>query len=107
AVCGRNDATTGQAIVAYVTLKGGDDGSPEMLRELGDHVGLKIGKFAAPANIVFPPDLPKTRSGKIMRRLLRDVAENRTLGDTTTLADPAVVHELAERGQALASQTEE
>jgi acetyl-CoA synthetase len=103
AVCGRNDATTGQAIVAYVTLKGGEPGSPEMLRELRDHVGVKIGKFAAPANIVFTPDLPKTRSGKIMRRLLRDVAENRALGDTTTLADPTVVDELARRGQELAA----
>jgi acetyl-CoA synthetase len=107
AVCGRADAQTGQAIVAYVTLKGGREGTPEMLRELREHVGVKIGKFAAPANIVFTPDLPKTRSGKIMRRLLRDVAENRALGDTTTLADPAVVHELAERGRELASQTEE
>jgi acetyl-CoA synthetase len=107
AVCGRADAQTGQAIVAYVTLKGGREGTPEMLRELREHVGIKIGKFAAPANIVFTPDLPKTRSGKIMRRLLRDVAENRALGDTTTLADPAVVHELAERGRELASAAEE
>jgi acetyl-CoA synthetase len=99
AVAGRNDPQTGQAIVAYVTLKGGDDGSPEMLRELRDHVGQKIGKFAAPANIVFTPELPKTRSGKIMRRLLRDVAENRQLGDTTTLADPSVVEEIARRGR--------
>jgi acetyl-CoA synthetase len=99
AVCGRVDKTTGQAIVAYVTLKGGDEGSPEMLRELRVHVGQRIGKFAAPANIVFTPELPKTRSGKIMRRLLRDVAENRELGDTTTLADSAVVEELAKRGR--------
>jgi acetyl-CoA synthetase len=99
AVCGRADKTTGQAIVAYVTLKGGDEGSPEMLRELRIHVGIRIGKFAAPANIVFTPELPKTRSGKIMRRLLRDVAENRELGDTTTLADSAVVDELAKRGR--------
>src|SRR5207302_3630366 len=77
AVCGRADATTGQAIVAYVTLKGGAEGSPEKIAELRAHVGQKIGRFAAPANIVFTPDLPKTRSGKIMRRLLRDVAENR------------------------------
>jgi len=82
-----------------VTLKGGDEGSPEMLRELRTHVGLRIGRFAAPANIVFTPELPKTRSGKIMRRLLRDVAENRELGDTTTLADSAVVEELAKRGR--------
>jgi len=97
AVCGRSDQQTGQAIVAFVTLKGGAEGSPEMLRELRAFVGEKIGKIAAPANIVFTPDLPKTRSGKIMRRLLRDVAEHRPLGDTTTLADPTVVEEIRER----------
>jgi acetyl-CoA synthetase len=97
AVCGRADERTGQAIVAYVTLKGGEHGSVEMLEELRNHVGKKIGPIAKPANIVFTPELPKTRSGKIMRRLLRDVAENRTLGDTTTLADPAVVEEIKER----------
>src|SRR3982751_4392671 len=87
AVCGRNDAATGQAIVAYVTLKGGQEGSVEAMEELRNHVATKIGPIAKPANIVFTPELPKTRSGKIMRRLLRDVAENRELGDTTTLAD--------------------
>jgi acetyl-CoA synthetase len=97
AVCGRADDRTGQAIVAYVTLKGGADGSVEMLEELRNHVGKKIGPIAKPANIVFTPELPKTRSGKIMRRLLRDVAEKRALGDTTTLADPAVVEEIKER----------
>jgi acetyl-CoA synthetase len=97
AVCGRADERTGQAIVAYVTLKGGEEGSLEMLEELRNHVGKKIGPIAKPANIVFTPELPKTRSGKIMRRLLRDVAENRTLGDTTTLADPTVVEEIKER----------
>jgi acetyl-CoA synthetase len=107
AVAGRNDAQTGQAIVAFVTLKGGREGSPQMLRELRDHVGKVIGKFAAPANIVFTPELPKTRSGKIMRRLLRDVSENRPLGDTTTLADPAVVAELAKRGREEASKDEQ
>jgi acetyl-CoA synthetase len=106
AVAGRNDAQTGQAIVAFVTLKGGKEGSPEMLRELRDHVGKVIGKFAAPANIVFTPELPKTRSGKIMRRLLRDVSENRPLGDTTTLADPTVVAELARRGKEEAGKDE-
>jgi acetyl-CoA synthetase len=100
AVCGRVDAQTGQAIVAFVTLKGGEEGSEERLAELRDHVATKIGPIAKPANIVFTPELPKTRSGKIMRRLLRDVAENRPLGDTTTLADPAVVDEIRERGQA-------
>jgi acetyl-CoA synthetase len=97
AVCGRSDATTGQAIVAYVTVKGGVDPTVELMAELRNHVADKIGPIAKPANIVFTPELPKTRSGKIMRRLLRDVAENRPLGDTTTLADPAVVSEIAER----------
>jgi acetyl-CoA synthetase len=97
AVCGRDDPQTGQAIVAYVTLKGGDEGDVEKLEELRNHVAKKIGPIAKPANIVFTPELPKTRSGKIMRRLLRDVAEKRELGDTTTLADPAVVEELQER----------
>jgi acetyl-CoA synthetase len=88
---------TGQAIVAFVTLKGGQDGSVEMLDVLRNHVSAKIGPIAKPANIVFTPELPKTRSGKIMRRLLKDVAEDRPLGDTTTLADPAVVAEIADR----------
>ena len=97
AVCGRNDSVTGQAIVAYVTLKSGIEQSVEMLEELRNHVAAKIGAIAKPANVVFTLELPKTRSGKIMRRLLRDVAENRPLGDTTTLADPSVVSEIAER----------
>jgi len=99
AVAARNDPTTGQAIVAFVTLKGGKEGSVEKLEELRNHVARKIGPIAKPANIVFTPELPKTRSGKIMRRLLRDVAEHRPLGDTTTLADPTVVDELRSRGQ--------
>jgi acetyl-CoA synthetase len=97
AVCGRGDALTGQAIVAFVTLKGGQEGTPERMAELREHVGTKIGAIAKPSNIVFTPELPKTRSGKIMRRLLRDVAEHRPLGDTTTLADPTVVEEIKER----------
>jgi acetyl-CoA synthetase len=97
AVCSRKDPLTGEAIVAYVTLKSGRDGSVEKLEELREHVGKKIGPIAKPANIVFTPELPKTRSGKIMRRLLRDVAENRPLGDTTTLADPTVVEEIKTR----------
>jgi acetyl-CoA synthetase len=104
AVCGRKDERTGQAIVAYVSLKGGDEGSIEMLEELRDHVSRKIGPIAKPANIVFAPELPKTRSGKIMRRLLRDVAEERALGDTTTLADPAVVEEIKQRAEAEKSE---
>jgi acetyl-CoA synthetase len=99
AVCSRKDATTGEAIVAYVTLKSSAAPSVEKLQELRDHVAKKIGAIAKPANIVFTPELPKTRSGKIMRRLLRDVAENRPLGDTTTLADPAVVSEIQHRAE--------
>ncbi len=99
AVCSRKDATTGEAIVAYVTLKGGAEGSVDKLEELRNHVARKIGPIAKPANIVFTPELPKTRSGKIMRRLLRDVAEKRELGDTTTLADPTVVQEIKARAE--------
>ena len=97
AVAARADERTGQAIVAFVSLKGGQEGSVEMLEELRNHVSVKIGPIAKPANIVFTQELPKTRSGKIMRRLLRDVAENRPLGDTTTLADPTVVEEIRDR----------
>ena len=97
AVCGRADPQTGQAIVAFVSLKGGDAGSVEMMEELREHVARKIGKIARPANLVFTPELPKTRSGKIMRRLLQDISEKRELGDTTTLAEPTVVQELQER----------
>jgi acetyl-CoA synthetase len=104
AVIGRNDAQTGQAIVAYVTLKGGVEGLVEKLAELREHVSRKIGPIAKPANLVFTPELPKTRSGKIMRRLLRDVAEHRPLGDTTTLADPAVVSEIQHRADTETSE---
>jgi acetyl-CoA synthetase len=82
-----------------VTLKSGREPSVEKLQELREHVSRKIGPIAKPSNIVFTPELPKTRSGKIMRRLLRDVAENRPLGDTTTLADPAVVSEIQDRAE--------
>jgi len=104
AVCGRADAATGQAIVAFVSLRGSAEGSLEMLDELREHVAQKIGKIARPANIVFAPELPKTRSGKIMRRLLRDVSEHRALGDTTTLADPTVVEELQDRAATAPSE---
>ena len=104
AVCGRADAITGQAIVAFVTLKGGNEGSVENLEELRNHVAEKIGPIAKPANIVFTPELPKTRSGKIMRRLLRDLAEHRPLGDTTTLADPTIVEEIRDRAAAGGSE---
>ena len=106
AVASRADDRTGQAIVAFVSLKGGEEGSLEMLDELRNHVAKKIGPIAKPANIVFTPELPKTRSGKIMRRLLRDVAENRALGDTTTLADPAVVDEIKDRATSDAQKEE-
>ncbi|MFM9225588.1 MAG: acetate--CoA ligase, partial [Actinomycetota bacterium] len=94
AVVGANDATTGQAIIAYVTLVGGASADEQDLR---NHVAREIGAIAKPKTIYFTPDLPKTRSGKIMRRLLRDVAEGRNLGDTTTLADASVVNELQKR----------
>ena len=103
-MCARSDPQTGQAIVAFVTLKGGEGGSPEMLAELREHVATKIGPIARPANVVFAPELPKTRSGKIMRRLLRDVSEHRELGDTTTLADPTVVDEIKARAEAEAPE---
>jgi acetyl-CoA synthetase len=95
AVVGAIDATTGQSIVAFVTLVS-DAGPPsdERGQELRAHVAAKIGPIARPKTVVFTDELPKTRSGKIMRRLLRDVAEGRVLGDTTTLADPAVVEEI-------------
>jgi acetyl-CoA synthetase len=94
AVVGANDAMTGQAIIAYVTLRGGLEVDEIVLRE---HVAKEIGPIAKPKTIFFTPDLPKTRSGKIMRRLLRDVAEGRNIGDTTTLADASVVSELQRR----------
>ena len=94
AVVGANDPTTGQAIIAYVTLRTGFDVNESDLR---NHVAKEIGAIAKPKMIYFTPDLPKTRSGKIMRRLLRDVAEGRNLGDTTTLADASVVDELQKR----------
>jgi acetyl-CoA synthetase len=94
AVVGRADEIKGQAIAAFVSLKDGYELSDELRLELRNHVAEEIGPIAKPADIIFTADLPKTRSGKIMRRLLRDIAEGRTLGDTTTLADPAVVEKL-------------
>jgi acetyl-CoA synthetase len=96
AVVGRNHDIKGQAIVAYVTLREGHQMTDAMRDELKAHVATKIGAIARPEEIIFSFDLPKTRSGKIMRRLLRDIADGRTLGDTTTLADPAVVEKLRE-----------
>jgi acetyl-CoA synthetase len=91
AVVGRTDDTSGQAIAAFVILRGGAAPSDALVDELRDHVAHLIGPIAKPKSILFTEELPKTRSGKIMRRLLRDVAEDQSLGDTTTLADPAVV----------------
>jgi acetyl-CoA synthetase len=99
AVVGAKDDTTGQAIVAFVTLRGTVEASDEVGEELRQHVATKIGAISRPKLIVFTDDLPKTRSGKIMRRLLRDVAEGRELGDTTTLADPGVVDEIRTRAE--------
>jgi acetyl-CoA synthetase len=103
AVVGANDPTTGQAIIAYVTLRGGMEVPESVLR---DHVGKEIGAIAKPKAIFFTQELPKTRSGKIMRRLLRDVAEGRNLGDTTTLADASVVNELQRRASEAPSEDE-
>ena len=97
AVVGRAHEIKGQAIAAFVTLKEGANarlGSKELIDDLKAHVVKKIGVVARPDDILFTADLPKTRSGKIMRRLLRDIAEGKALGDTTTLADPAVVAKL-------------
>ncbi|KRT62762.1 MAG: acetate/CoA ligase, acetyl-CoA synthetase [Chloroflexi bacterium CSP1-4] len=91
AVVGKSDAVTGQAIFAYVILKAGQEPSEALALQLREHVAHVIGPIARPRHLLFTPDLPKTRSGKIMRRLLRDLAEGRVLGDTTTLADAMVV----------------
>jgi acetyl-CoA synthetase len=100
AVVGSKDPTTGQAIIAFVTVKGGELHTPEHGEALRQHVAKRIGPIARPKTVIFTDDLPKTRSGKIMRRLLKDVAEGRDLGDTTTLADAGVVEEIKKRAQA-------
>ena len=97
AVVGATDDTTGQAIVGYCILRGGNEPSDDLREEIRQHVANKLGAIARPKAVVLVPDLPKTRSGKIMRRLLRDVAEGRKLGDTTTLADESVVDEIRDR----------
>jgi acetyl-CoA synthetase len=97
AVIGKIHEVKGQAISAFVTLKEGRPGTAELMKELKEHVAKKIGAIARPDDIIFAAELPKTRSGKIMRRLLRDVAEGRALGDTTTLADATVVHGLKDK----------
>ena len=104
AVVGATDETTGQGIVAFVILRAGSVDGPGVAKELRDHVAKEIGAIARPRQILIVAELPKTRSGKIMRRLLRDVAENRTLGDVTTLADPTIMNLI---GDGLKSSTSE
>jgi acetyl-CoA synthetase len=105
AVIGQQDEDTGQSVAAFVTLEGDLDGSDEMVEDIRSHVADRIGKFARPKRIIWADDLPKTRSGKIMRRLLRDIAEGRELGDVTTLRDPAVMEQL--EGKIKERQSEE
>jgi acetyl-CoA synthetase len=106
AVVGAKDPTTGQAIIAFVTLKAGEAAGQEHGEALRQHVTKRIGPIARPKTVIFTDDLPKTRSGKIMRRLLRDVAEGRDLGDTTTLADASVVEEIRRRALVGAAEEE-
>jgi acetyl-CoA synthetase len=94
AVIATRDELTGQAVVAYVTLGQGSAGGPALEAELRDHIAVRIGKLARPRQIIWAEDLPKTRSGKIMRRLLRDIAEGREPGDVTTLRDTSVLDAL-------------
>jgi acetyl-CoA synthetase len=94
AVIGQADEDTGQSIAAFVTLGGGGDGDDALIADLREHVAKRIGKLARPKRVIWAEDLPKTRSGKIMRRLLRDIAEGRELGDVTTLRDPDVMGQL-------------
>jgi acetyl-CoA synthetase len=106
AVVGATDPTTGQAIVAFVILRGSVEPDDALINELRDHVARTLGPIAKPRQIMLVPELPKTRSGKIMRRLLRDVAENRSLGDVTTLQDSAVM-ELIRSGMTTAKSDDE
>jgi acetyl-CoA synthetase len=104
AVVGGTDATTGQAIIAFVSVRASIEVDGNLGEELREHVAMRIGKIARPKTVIFTDDLPKTRSGKIMRRLLRDVADGRDLGDTTTLADPGVVEEIRRRATTSAGE---
>jgi Acyl-coenzyme A synthetases/AMP-(fatty) acid ligases len=97
AVVSRPHELKGEGIVAFVTLKTGYEGDEAMLQELREHVAKVIGAIARPDDIIFTPDLPKTRSGKIMRRLLRDVARGNKLGDVTTLANSEIVERIREQ----------
>jgi acetyl-CoA synthetase len=95
AVIGESDEDSGQAVTAFVTLSGDEsEGDDDLVSEISEHVAKKIGKLARPKRIIWAEDLPKTRSGKIMRRLLRDIAEGNELGDVSTLRDPGVVEQL-------------
>ena len=95
AVVGASDPTTGQGIVAFVILRGDSEDAGELVKELRNHVAHEIGPIAKPRQIMIVAELPKTRSGKILRRLLQDIAENRDIGDSTTLADPTVMNLIA------------
>jgi acetyl-CoA synthetase len=99
AVVGANDELTGQAIFGYVIVRGGVTADDQLVDDLRQHVAKRIGPTARPKRIIIVPDLPKTRSGKIMRRLLRDIADGHALGDTTTLADPSVVEAIKESAE--------
>jgi acetyl-CoA synthetase len=103
AVVGKKHEIKGQAVAAFVTLKEGSTPGPELAQELREHVAQKIGAIARPDQVLFAADLPKTRSGKIMRRLLRDIADGKALGDTTTLADPKVVAQLKDEYEGIES----
>ena len=108
AVVGANDPDTGQAVCAFVILReSAGDGGEEIVQELREHVARQIGKIARPRQVMVVPELPKTRSGKIMRRLLRDVAENRDVGDVTTLADSKVMDLFSENLKESSSQGDE
>jgi acetyl-CoA synthetase len=108
AVIGKQDEDSGQAIVAFVTLEGDEnEGSDELEQSIRDHVAKKIGKFARPKQIIWSADLPKTRSGKIMRRLLRDIAEGNELGDVTTLREPGVMQDLEKKVQSGSNGSED
>src|SRR5690606_13288892 len=106
AVVGATDPITGQGIVAFVILRGGIEGSDQLAADLREHVAKTLGPIAKPRQILLVPELPKTRSGTLMRRLLRDVAENRQLGDVTTLQDSSVM-DLIAAGLKRGTSTEE
>ncbi len=107
AVIGQQDEDTGQSVTAFVTLEGHDEGSDELIGDIREHVAKRIGKLARPKRIIWADDLPKTRSGKIMRRLLRDIAEGRELGDVTTLRDPDVMAQLGDKVKERQAEGEE